>query len=109
MKGLTVANQPTPMVIRLYDPKGEFQEFTQMIVPWGLLKMAVKISTNLDPEHITESDIDAMAGLVCAVFGNRFSIEDLNNGAEISEMMTVINTIVAKANTGIKGNPTLPG
>ncbi len=102
-------SQPTPLTIRLYDPEGEHVEFSQMIIPWGIMKMAIAISENMDPDKPTAADIDALAGLVVAVFGNRFTLEELDRGAEVSEMMTVINNIVARANNLLKSNPTRPG
>lgn len=101
--------QPTPLKIRLYDPEGEYKEFTQMIIPWGIMKMAVAISENMNLDKPTAADIDALAGLVVAVFGNRFSVQELDQGAELNEMMAVINGIVARANNLLKSNPTRPG
>lgn len=101
--------QPTPLKIRLYNPEGEYVEFAQMIIPWGIMKMAVAISENMNPDKPTAADIDALAGLVVAVFGNRFSVQELDQGAELNEMMAVINGIVARANNLLKSNPTRPG
>jgi len=77
-------------------------------VPWKLLKVAVRLSKELtlDPNNISEEDADALASLVVEVFGNQFSIDDLNEKADIADMISVLNTIVSKA-TG--SNPTLPG
>jgi len=99
---------PTPMVIRLYDIENEYDEYTRLFVPWKLLKVAVRLSKELtlDPDNISEEDADALASLVVEVFGNQFSIEDLNEKADIADMISVLNTIVSKA-TG--SNPTLPG
>lgn len=99
---------PTPMVIRLYDVENEYDEYTRLFVPWKLLKVAVRLSKELtlDPDNISEEDADALASLVVEVFGNQFSIEDLNEKADIADMISVLNTIVSKA-TG--SNPTLPG
>jgi len=100
---------PTPMVIRLYDDDNEYKEFTRLFVPWKLLKLSVRLAKelNLDPDNMTEEDIDALSGLVVEVFGNQFSIEDVNNKADVSDMISVLHTIIAKA-TG-NANPTLPG
>lgn len=102
-------NQATPLTIRLYDAENEPQEFSQTIIPWGIMKMAIAISENMNQEQPTAADIDALAGLVVAVFGNRFSTADLDRGADITEMMAVINAIVARATNLMPGNPTLPG
>jgi len=102
-------SNPTPMVIRLYDDDNEFKEYTRLFVPWKLLKMAVTLAKelNLDPENMTEKDVDALSGLVVEVFGNQFSIDDVNEKADVSDMISVLHTIIAKA-TG-NANPTPPG
>lgn len=99
---------PTPMVIRLYDEENEYEEFTRLFVPWKLLKIAVRLTKELtlDPDNISEEDADALASLVVEVFGNQFSIDDLNEKADIADMISVLKTIVSKASGS---NPTLPG
>lgn len=101
----------TPLRITLYDPETneERETHTRMFVPWKLLKVAVRLSKNLNVNNITEDDADALAGLVVEAFGNKFSIEDLNEGADVSEMITVMNQIIGKARGSIAGNPTQPG
>jgi hypothetical protein len=99
----------TPMVIHIYGPDDEvLQTFTRTFVPWRLLKLAVRLNQTLDPKNMTEADMDALTGLVVAVFGDRFTVEELNNGADTGEMVAVINQIVAVANGGMMGNPTPP-
>lgn len=98
-----------PMTITLYDENNEVkQTFTQPFVPWKMLKEAVRIAKKLDPENLKEEDIDELGALVVAVFKGRFSVEDLNQGADLNEMITVIQMIVSRAN-GLDGNPTVPG
>ena len=100
----------TPMVITLYDPETDEIKatYSRMFVPWKLLKLAVRLAKTLDAQNMTEEDVDSLAGLVVEVFGNRFSIQDLSDGADVGEMMTVLNTIIAKAR-GAMPNPTPPG
>jgi len=102
--------KPTPLKIRLYNPEGEYKEFSQMIVPWGVLKVALRVAKNFNEDNPTEEDMDAVAGLIVMAFGERFSIDEINKGAEPGEMITVLNTIMAKANTWNRAaNPTPPG
>ena len=100
----------TPMTITLYDPETNEVKatHTRIFVPWKLLKQAVQLAKNLDPDNMTDADVDVLAGLVVETFGNKFSVDDLNNGADVSEMVAVLNTIIAKASGGIV-NPTPPG
>lgn len=102
---------PTPMTIRLYDENNEFVEFTRNFVPWKLLKLALKLfqqMEDVDIKSMSEDMVDSLASLVVEVFGNQFSIEDLNEKADISDMMSVITMIVSKASGGIAANPTRP-
>jgi hypothetical protein len=46
--------------------------------------------------------------VVVAVFGDQFTVEELNEQADIPEMVAVLNQIVATASAGI-ANPTPPG
>jgi hypothetical protein len=91
----------TPISLTLYDPETDevIQTYTRSFVPWKLLKTAVRLSTALDkhPEEMTEEQIDELAQLVVDVFGERFSLEQVTNGADLTEMMAVITQIIAKA------------
>jgi len=100
----------TPMVIMLYDPETDEVRatYSRMFVPWKLLKLAVRLAKTLDVEDMTEENMDDLAGLVVEVFGNKFSVEEVNNGTDVGEMMTVLYTIIAKAR-GAMPNPTPPG
>jgi hypothetical protein len=102
---------PTPMQITLYDPETNevVATHSRLFVPWKLLKAAIGLAKSLDPANLTETDLDQLAGLVVEVFGNKFSVEDLNNGADVSDMVAVLNTIIAKAGRGFTANPTPPG
>lgn len=105
--------KPTPMVITVYDENDEVKAtYTRSFVPWRLLKKAVKLLKEVDLEdlnNISESDIDAIASLVVDVFGDQFTLKDLDNGVDISEMVAVLQTITAKASGFNSPNPTPPG
>lgn len=99
----------TPLKITLYDPATNEvkKEFSRSFVPWRILKKAIQLSktlANLDQTDITEADVDAIAGLVVDVFGDQFTVAELNDGADLSEMMTVLQAIISKAE-GMVPNP----
>ena len=102
----------TVIKLTLYDPATSEvrREFTRLFVPWKLLKAAVRMSKTLAPEQMTEADVDSLAALVIETFGNQFTLDELNEGADISEMVTVLNQIVAKAkgteSNALRPNPT---
>ncbi len=100
----------TAMTITIYGEDDEIKAtYSRMFVPWKLLKAAVRLAKQIDAEHMEEDDLDALAGLVVEVFGNRFSIEDLNEGADVSDMMAVLQQIIGKARGLMPQNPTPPG
>lgn len=97
-----------PMVIHLYGEDNEVvKSFTRSFIPWKILKKAIKLSQDFDFNHLKAEDVDQIAGLVVEVFGDQFTIEDLDKGADVSEMLVVIQNIVARANE-IQLNPTPP-
>lgn len=97
----------TPMQITLYGPDDEIKAtFTRSFVPWKLLKVAIRLMKTIDLENLSEDDVDAIASLVVETFGDKFTLEELNNGADIPEMVAVLQTIISKASGGL--NPTLP-
>ena len=92
----------TPLQITLYDPETDEVKasYSRVFVPWKVLKYAVGLAKGLDAANMTEDQLDQLAALIVEAFGNKFSIQDLNDGADISEMMTVLNQIIAKARGG---------
>jgi hypothetical protein len=102
-----------PMKITLYDPETneERKTFVRSYVPWRLLKKAVKLSkalTDMDVNDLSEENMDAITSLVVDTFGDQFTIQELDDGADLGEMMTVLYAIIAKAE-GINQNPPPPG
>ena len=97
-----------PMVIHLYGEDNEVKKsFSRSFVPWKMLKKAVKLSQDIDFDKLKAEDMDQIAGLVVEVFGDQFTLEDLDDGADVGEMLVVIQNIVARANA-IQLNPTPP-
>jgi hypothetical protein len=96
------------MVVHLYGDDNEVvKTFTRSFVPWKMLKKAVKLSKQVNFEDLKAEDVDQIAGLVVEVFSDQFTLEDLDNGADVGEMLAVIQNIVARAN-GVSLNPTPP-
>ena len=101
--------QNTPIQITLYDPANneEIKTFTRTYVPWKLLKKAAALSDQVDFDNVKPEDLDLIAMLVVDTFGGQFSLEEVDNGADVNEMIAVIQNIVARAK-GISLNPTPP-
>ena len=99
----------TPLKITIYDPETNEvrKEYSRSFIPWRILKKAIQISKTLakmDQTEITEADVDAIAGLVVDVFVDQFTVAELNDGADLSEMMVVLQAIISRAE-GMVPNP----
>ncbi len=97
----------TPIIITLYGPDSEpGKEYSRSIVPWGVLKKAIALTKSIDQKNVTEADMDAIAGLVVEVFGGQFTLQELDQGADIGELLSILQSIVARAGTLVRANPT---
>ncbi len=96
------------MVIHLYGDDGEIEKTsTQTFVPWKMLKAAAKLASTLNEEKPTEEDVDGITNLVVSVFKGKVTKEELEESADLGEMMAVMRQIVATSK-GINPNPTPP-
>ena len=101
----------TPLVLNLYDENNEITKTcTRVFVPWKMLNKGIKLYKDIgskSPEEFEEADIDALTAYVMAVFdGQGLTIELLDEQSDITEMITVIKSVVSRAK-GIM-DPTLP-
>ena len=98
-----------PLKITLYSAEDEPTDYTRSIVPWGILKQAIELSAEIgDGENVSGELLDAIGNLVVSVFGGQFTLEELNEGANLPEVMAVLTSVIARANGLVKANPTLP-
>jgi len=97
----------TPITITLYGANDEVKKtYSRTVIPWGILKKAIALTKNLDEENV--SSLDAIAGLVVEAFGNQFSIQDLDEGADFGEMISALQNIVARASALVQANQVNP-
>ena len=104
-----------PIELTLYDPATNepIKTYVRSFVPWAILKRAIRMSKMLSgagdgANDLAEEDVDELASLVVAVFGDQFSLEDVGKGTDVGEMMTVITAIISRASQfvgGEKANP----
>ena len=103
---------PTPIQITLYDDNNEvLRECKTVIVRWRILKKAIaltKLPGFKDTSQLDEADIDAVGELVRDVFPGQVTLKELDDHADLGDMMSVVNSIVARAHGIIEANPTPP-
>lgn len=97
-------NSFAPIEITLYDENDEvIATYSKSVVRWGTLKQAIKLAKGLEKsEGFGDGDFDAISSFVCRLFDDKFTISELENGADVSEVMSCFRAVVRRAN--IMGN-----
>lgn len=85
--------------LKLYDENNEEKAvYRQSFVPFRLLKEAFKLQKWIqelqDPQNMDPEIADNLGDFVVAFFGNKFTRDELMDGAEFNEVMTVLTQIV---------------
>lgn len=89
----------SPIMLTLYNENDEVKaEYQKLIVPWGMLKRALKFK-NLKESTTDEKTFDEVAGFVCELFNNKITLKDIEDGADISDVYSVIRSVVTRAST----------
>lgn len=103
---------PEPIKITIYGENDEpVKECVRRIIPWGLLKKAVKLQKDLSEAKAkgeAEKQMDLINGFVVELFKDQFTADELANGADTGEVIAVFQAVLARANAAVKSNPTLP-
>jgi hypothetical protein len=103
---------PEPIKLTLYGQDDEeLKTYERRIVPWGLLKKASRLAGQLDVgaegAEGAEALISDVSQFVVEVFGGQFTVEELEAGADLGEILSVMQAIVSRASGMVKANPTL--
>ena len=122
--------------ITLYGENDEkIKTFERAIIPWGILKKATRLVEKFQTdrqtgnkeapetqtkkkwfflrdepqpaEHTEEMQMQAISEFVVDLFGNQFTVKQLEDGADVGEIMTVFRTVLSRANATVKLNPTM--
>lgn len=101
-----MAKSGTPVKLTIYDADDEpVKELSRLVIPWGILKRAVRMVEHLDLEHVKEEDIDAISALIVEVFGGKVTIEELDAGADLDDMIACLEQVISKARGMVPNAP----
>jgi hypothetical protein len=123
------------ITLTLYGLDDEkIKTYERGIIPWGILKKATRLAKLIedkesemsgeakpqvqkwwffardkpDPAANTEEkQMEAISQFVVDLFGNQFTIKELENGADVGEIMTVFHTVLNRASATVQLNPTM--
>lgn len=102
---------PEPISITLYGPDDEpLNTYNCGVIRWGLLKKASRLAQQIDTDasgaEAAEANMAEVSQFVVAVFGDKFTVEELEDGADVGEVMSVLQAVIARASGLVKANPT---
>lgn len=116
-----------PIKLTFYNKNDEpAREFSRSFIPWALLRKASRLADQMGDEKpakkkrwfsflLPEKDLSPeeqqmllISEFVVELFGHQFSVQELENGADIGEVMSVFQSILTRANATVRGNPTPP-
>lgn len=112
-----------PIEITLYKNDEPVDTFRRNTIPWGLLKKAISLQKQFEGKETgghpkwqfwkknnettkEEAQMTAISQFVVELFGNQFTVRQLEEGADISEIMTVFRAVMMRASVSVKENPT---
>ena len=62
-------------------------------IPGGLWRQAALVAEEIEDGEILNADLDSHLQFVCEVFGNRFSIDELENGVDARDLLKVVYAV----------------
>lgn len=89
---------PAPIELQFYDENDEpiGEPFRVYVIRFGMLKKAAKLQTQLDAKG-EDAVSDAIAQFVIELFGMKFSAKDLEEKADLGQVMAAFQAVNARA------------
>lgn len=88
----------TPLQITLYDARTheETRRLTQVFTRWAVVKAAIRFTRETNSQAMSGPEQEMLAGLIAEAFDRRVEAEEIRAGMSLLEMVTALNTILAK-------------
>jgi hypothetical protein len=103
---------PDPIQITFYNPDDSVKaEYSKLRIPLGLVDIALGLAESKEQKTDRET-WDAIKAFIVEVFGGQFTLDELNAGADLVDIMSVFAMVVAKVNNVSRffnPNPRRPG
>lgn len=100
----------TPIKLTLYDDQdAEIATYSRARIPLVFAERAIDFSGSLGKGDLTQEELNALYQLIVDFYGGQFTVEQLRAGADLGEMLIVIQGITSRVAELIPANPTRPG
>ena len=101
----------TPIQLTLYDENDEpIQTYSRARIPVSFAERAMEWSSSLSNDDLSQNQLTAMYQIIVDFYGEKFSIDQLREGADLSELMAVVIGISQRVSEIMPAtvNPTPP-
>ena len=62
-------------------------------IPGGMWRQAALVAEEIEDGEVLVADLDSHLQFVCEVFGNRFTIDELENGVDARDLMKIVYAV----------------
>jgi hypothetical protein len=113
-----------PIKLTLYDANDEeIATYERHRIPWGILKKAVALQTKVmeaekkeearqwwqiwkknEKTSVEEAQLYAISQFVVELFGNQFTVKQLEEGADTPEVLAVFRAVLSRANQSVNSS-----
>ena len=102
----------TPILLTLYDKDdAPIQTCSRARIPVSIAERAIEFSDSLSGDDLNQDQLMAMYQLVVDFFGSQFTIDQLRDGADLAELIAVVQGIASRVAELMPASPspTPPG
>jgi len=88
----------TPIQFTLYGDDDEILEtYSRARVPVVFVERAIELAGKLEGDSMGQEQLMALYQIVVDFYGQKFTLEDLRSGADLGELISVIQEIATRA------------
>jgi hypothetical protein len=101
-----------PIKITFYNPDDSIKaEYSKLRIPLGLVDIVLDMAENQEPKSDRQT-WEVIKSFIVEVFGEQFTLDELNKGADLGDILSVFNMVLTKINNvsrSFNPNPIRPG
>lgn len=99
----------TPIQFTLYgDEDEEIKTYSRARVPVMFAERAIELSTSFTGDNLGQEQLMALYQIVVDFYSGQFTVEDLRKGADLGELIAVLEAISTRAVELMPIRPNLP-
>jgi hypothetical protein len=95
-----------PIQFTLYGDDDEVKAvYSRKRVPLTFVEQAIELAGTLEGDNLGQEQLNALYQIVVDFYGEKFSVEEVRKGADLGEMISVIEAITSRASELMPNKP----